>query len=777
MNKLVKRAKLIIVLIASLIILSGFLFVVFRDPLNARGAVDLRRVLLRNSFVQKLLPSYHSFRKLPDLLFFPYYFTKSDLPVYSFYLGPSKLITLSERLPEDPLSGFLTNEDRVYVKGIFKSGDYQDEVKIRYRGTGAHHWNSYQKSYKLKFPKEHLFQGMDNLSLIIPYDRGYFVEPLNFYRAKKFGLTALDLYFARFTLNGQDMGVYLAAEGWSNKWLESRRVPSNMTVYGSDDARSAIGNNTDKTSNLAVKTPEGEIYLNHYTSEVQKGSLEALIDIIYKADDKTFKRLIGNIFDLKKFYGWNIMNILAGSGHFDDTFGNLFLIFNPVSGKFELSPWDPGISRVKGPDGQYQDNRMRLVRRILSISEFREERNKMLKEYLQDEHNLQDDLAFYDKLYQQTRNDFFKDNAKLYNNFQFLRQVGFFRDMIIKNFRDAGLVFDYGTNHYFDGSDQKTIQQTPLAFSGSFARLPETASSIGEFINRNPSFVKIGPREVELPTGIYTFPEDVIIPYGFKVTIRPGTTIFMGKGVSLLSYSPIRAEGAANNPIRIIRAYPQETWGSFAVVNAGSETSKLNYVDIEGGSGDTINGITFTGQASFFTSDVDINHSSFAGASDDDSLNVKYGKAVIENSFWTKNAYDSIDLDFLAEGSIIKNSKFYANSIGKEVEGDAIDISWSNVTLEGNDINGCSDKGISVGEHSNPLIVRNTIQNCLTGIAVKDLSVAEIIDNTIKHVETGIAAYRKKEVFGGGIANIQGIKMEDVKTDYKKDEFSQINLK
>lgn len=758
-----------------LIFLLGLIFISFRNP-QGQGGNDLRRMLLKNKFVEALLPTYHALRKLPDIFFFPYRLTKSNLPTYNLEIDPGKLVELNAGLPEDPMSGQLYNEDRKYVKATFRYGDYEDEVKIRYRGTSAHHWNSYQKSLRIKFPDGHLFQGMKVLDLIIPYDRKYFVEALNFYRAKKFGLTTLDFFYSRLTLNGQDMGVYLTLENWSNSWFEKRPLPL-MSVYAEDDGRNPNSQVTDSAAakgKVMFSVNGKEFYLNEYSGVRQEGSLEAFMEIVENADDKTFKKVIGNIFDMKKFYGWNVMNILAASGHYSE-FGNLFIMFNPVTGKFEMSPWDPDFGTL-GND--FQDKRIKLVRRILSVPEFREERNKILSAYIQNEQNLQDDLTFFNKLYRETRNDFFTDSAKLYNNIQFLRQISLYRKTIQDNFNNAAFILDYDTNHYYDKADREnTKPASKLQWKGSFERFLETGYSIDEFVNQNPRFIKTGENKIVLPAWAYIFSEDVIIPPGLEVGIEPGVTAYMGKGVSILSYSPIIARGTVYSPIKFTRANLEDPWGSLAVVNAGGDQSVFNFVEFNGGFGDIINGMTFTGQASFFSSDVEIDNSIFKNAGDDDSLNVKYGKAIIQNSFWTGNAYDSIDLDFSAEGTIIKDSKFYANNARKEVEGDGIDISWSKVTLEGNDINGCSDKGISIGENSSPVVIRNTIQNCLVGIAVKDLSVAEIIDNIIKRVETGISAYRKKEVFGGGTANVVGGRMEDVKMDYKKDQFSQINLK
>lgn len=749
-----------------------FLWMVARDPLNAAPST-VRSVLLRSAFVQNLLPTYHALRKLPDLLFFPFYFRPSVLPTYHLLVQPVELLALSENLPKDHIGGQLTNELRTSVNGFFQSGQYRSAVKIRYRGTSAHHWNSFQRSLKVKFPADNLFERRDELNLIIPYDRGYFVEPLNFYRAEKLGLTVLPMQFVRVGWNGEDMGVYLASPSWSDKLLDGWTSP--LIVYGSDDARGAA--NAEKKGNTSVsvtlQTTAGPVYLTNYTGRSLKGGLEALMTLVYDADDDAFRKLIGTLVDLPKFYAWNIVNILAGSVHYDDVFGNLFLIFNTVTGRFELSPWDPGLRAITAEGGGYEDDRMRLGRRILSIPEFRAERNRLLKAYLENEDNLRDDLAFYDSLYRDMKKEFFTDGAKLYNNFQFMRQVRTFRDIIAQNARDTSFILSLGDEYYRKASDRGAKSTSALAFADSFAALGEVARTIDEFAARHPSFVRRGSRDLVLPAGVHYFQETVIVPPALRLSIEPGATIYLGAGVSILSYSSVTARGAAAAPVRLLRANPDKPWGVFAVVNA-PDASTLEYVNVSGGSGATHNGITFTGMISFFNSDIVVRHGTFSDAHDDDAFNAKYARVVLRDSLWQDNAHDGVDLDWAETGSEITGSRFFNNGIGGGEGGDAIDLSRSALPVRKNTIDGCTDKGISVGEKSFPVITGNTIVRCATGIAVKDLSEAIIANTSISAASVGVDAYQKHATYGGGFVRASRVRMESVAEEYRKDAFSTI---
>jgi len=770
-----KKFKIIIYSVI-LVFFLAFFSLVFRNPLAESGnpnelAYKLRSALLKSDIFAHLLHPYHSLRKLPDILFAPYLFKKSTLPQYSLSVSPEDLEILNNALPDDPIQGYLRQENRVWVKGVFSAGDYSEKVDIKYRGTNANHWNSFKKSFRVEFPKNNLFQGMRALNLVIPYDRYYFIEPLNFYRAKKLGLTTLDLSFSRLNFNGQDWGVYLSNEHLNNEWLEKRRIPDDAMIFGYDDV-STPEDSPDSLSPYFIQIGNKKLYWDKYTSAEHAGAFETFADIAINSDDETFRKSIGNILDLDKYYSWNVMNILAGSDHLGYD-GNTLLIYNPATGRFEFSPWDVGVFKISNlENGQYVDNRFALSRRIFSFPEFREQRDKLLKSYIEDSAQLEDDLLFYDNLASETKADFYNDNAKLFNNFQFRRQINEFRKEVASNFESAKTVLTYDTEYYTNELDSPNSGDYSPSYPGSFGRFLEAGESRSEFLVKNLEFRQQGENGIVLGPGVYTFYQDIIIPSGLSFTISAGTTLYLDKGVSIVSYSPVVALAEGNSPIRMLPLDSNKKWGAFAVVNTKRSQSRMYNVEFDGGSGDIINGITFTGMAAFHNADVLIEKSTIKNTGNDDGLNIKYGTVVLKDSFFEGNSSDGIDLDFPGKESVLSGNKFYNN--GYAGGGDAIDLSWSNILIENNDINVCTDKGVSVGESSMPVITGNVIQNCDIGIVVKDLSVAEITNNQIKNSRLGISVYQKKDVFGGGIANVKEVHMENVETEYDKDKVSDI---
>ena len=87
------------------------------------------------------------------------------------------------------------------------------------------------------------------------------------------------------------------------------------------------------------------------------------------------------------------------------------------------------------------------------------------------------------------------------------------------------------------------------------------------------------------------------------------------------------------------------------------------------------------------------------------------------------------------------------------------------------------DKGISVGEASNPVIFANYIENCRRGIEIKDRSAPIALNNTLVGNGVGIYTDRKNWRYGGGgFATFINNTLRDNKTSLSLDVFSRITL-
>ena len=712
-----------------------------------------RSFILQQPIAQHFVHTYFSIRKVSDILFFPYIFAKNELPTYSLRISSDNINRLNERLSIDPISGKLKDENKIFVKAYFTSTEsgleYDDYVKVRYRGLSANHWNSLKKSLRIQFPDENYFNGVRLMNFVTPYDRGYFIEPLNMYRAKKLGLIDLEMYFSRLHINGFDSGVYLTFEHWSPEFLAKKSLPESP-LFGVRDE-------------LEMSHTDPLYYKNYLDEDGTRDNeeLRAFLRLLYEADDKTFKSLIPEILNMESFYKWSVLNIVSGTNHQDESH-NTILYFNGVTGKFEIIPWDLNVGDPK--IRPYNDAHSVLMNRVFSINAFKTRRNEILDEYLKDDTNLLDDLSFYDGLYADTKKEFFNDSYKLHNNLKFLKTVRDDRKLIIENWENAKKVLGHSITYSY------TPETVNTAFNGSFTKFLSLGWSRDSFVANNPMFYPIGINSVGL-TGSIFLTDDVIIPSSVQLIIEKGTRVFLDSEVSLIVNGSVNVLGTFDSPVTFKRLNQRKPWGTFLIKNAGPEMSNISFLYAEGGSGSYINGVTTTGMVSVHNSDVMISNSMFREASDDDALNIKKSSGSIKRSYFSDNISDALDIDFSYDGFQVYKNTFNNNG------GDAIDMSYSKIDASENVIETCGDKGISVGEKSQPVIFNNHISKCTIGIAVKDLSYATIKENSIIDNGSGVSLYKKKEEFGGARADLISNSFDRNKEDVVYDDFSSVLIK
>lgn len=717
---------------------------------------NYRTQLLNNTVVQRMIPTYRSLRKLPDIIFLPWSaFAQTKLETYEISISPQNIERMNEALPDAPFHTVLLDESKLWVSAYFRAQGYEGNVKIRYRGNLPSHWNAYQKSYSIKFPKDNLFQGKQKLTLVIPSDRRYIDMSLNSYRAEKLGLIHPDEKLVHIEVNGADNGVLLAFEGWSQPWIEKMPISSLSTLYGLDEYTEGM-TYEDRWSSWNAEEP------------VDFDPLLALQEIINHASDDEFEKLIPRLIDIEDWYSWDVMRILAAGYHgdSDNAFGanNLVLVFERSEGRFKPVPYNtiiytPSNRLLTGHPG-IAGAPPHLFQRILSIPAFRERRDEVFAEYVRTEK--EDDIAFVENWKKMYNREFLMDNAKNDNHFMYMGKI----NESIQAVKD----------HFNDPFDIVSITYTPpvevkdeLIFPESFKYLEGSSVDPLTASYQHPSLL-FKQDKIYVPAGIHTFRETIIIPAHTELHIAAGATLRMEENISLISYSPVTAIGTINKPITIDSIKPNENWGVFAILNTQKSTSTFAYMKIRNGGADTVGGVLISGSLALHNADSIIKNVHISNAQGDDGINIKGAYTEITNSRFDANSSDGMDLDYIDSASIIADNTFTGH------KGDALDISWSNIHITDNIIDGCTDKGISVGEQSTVSIINNEIANCAIGIAVKDSSRARITKNTIRDNATAFSLYQKKLFFGGGHATATANTLQRNHTKFYADNLSSIHL-
>ncbi|MBW2244406.1 MAG: CotH kinase family protein [Deltaproteobacteria bacterium] len=280
------------------------------------------------------------------------------------------------------------------------------------------------------------------------------------------------------------------------------------------------------------------------------------------------------------------------------------------------------------------------------------------------------------------------------------------------------------------------------------------------------SFPLVEARGAEL-TGTVELSETLRVGEGATLSIAPGTRLRMARDVSIFARGRVLALGTAEAPILIEPLDPRQPWGAFALLGPGASGSRFEHVQFVGGGGAELDAVEFKGMVDVhWARDVRFSECLFAdNLRSDDALNAVHADVTVERSRFLRTNADAVDYDY-STGNIVDNV-FEASG------NDAIDLMTSAPVIVGNRIHGSVDKGISVGEASEPWIEGNSIRACVTGIEVKDRSRPWLIANEIRENEIGLLQKAKNWRYGGGgQAKWIGPALAGNATDYRADESS-----
>jgi len=361
--------------------------------------------------------------KATDIIFLPYIFKSHSLPVYEITIKPDDYVLLNSNLPGPGQGRVLLPEFKQDIPAKFNFDNQGYKVDVHYRGLHFDHWQNPKKSWRVKFKKSQLFQGQREINLIIPEDRGIYLEQLSNFRAKKLGLYVADSQFIVLKVNGQTQGVYWQVEHWTPEFLEKQSLPV-ANLYG-------------QNYEVLYGTPgeplfESVQYWKKYTQDEKSetdnyAQIAVLLDLLNNATDKEFFQKLPVILDINNFLAWQAHSVLMGSAH-QDSSHNIRFYWHPDSEKFIIFPWDV-VGFLHWPI-DYNP----LVSRVLKNPDWLQKRNQILSDYVSNLDNLKQDLDYYDQLIDQTQTAIIKDRLKFFSNYGYLQQVKKTRQMLIDQF-------------------------------------------------------------------------------------------------------------------------------------------------------------------------------------------------------------------------------------------------------------------------------------------------------------------------------------------------------
>ncbi len=273
----------------------------------------------------------------------------------------------------------------------------------------------------------------------------------------------------------------------------------------------------------------------------------------------------------------------------------------------------------------------------------------------------------------------------------------------------------------------------------------------------------------------YCLPEGITVSESGALNIEPGVLVGIGAGRNFIVNGRLTALGTEDDTIRFVPLNPTASpWGAFVTHNPNAEVN-LAYTSIIGGS----EGPSWPLSPAFFQLEggrVEL-------------LDSHIGLAQLRG-IWSLNTdlhlervnFEHIPLSpvLTKGGSVVIRSCRFARCSGSIFHGllidiediqtpnsceisdcrmyycvdDAIDLdSVETALISRNYITGCDDKGISIGRHSNGIVISNNIvTECSIGVAIKTSSNSTLYNNIIAFNDVGFSA--PNESGGGGAVNI-----------------------
>ena len=121
----------------------------------------------------------------------------------------------------------------------------------------------------------------------------------------------------------------------------------------------------------------------------------------------------------------------------------------------------------------------------------------------------------------------------------------------------------------------------------------------------------------------------------------------------------------------------------------------------------------------------------------DDMLHIIYSNNIdLDNISLESSKFDAIDID-ISDNIKISNTKILDSG------NDGIDLMESKLIAKNLKIVNSEDKGISVGENSNLVIIDSIIENNVVGIASKDGATVNIKNSDFNQNKLQLSAYKK----------------------------------
>ncbi len=253
-----------------------------------------------------------------------------------------------------------------------------------------------------------------------------------------------------------------------------------------------------------------------------------------------------------------------------------------------------------------------------------------------------------------------------------------------------------------------------------------------------PPYATVAGNSIRIGPGDWRVESPLVFPKGHEVVLVPGTTLRFSRDAYLLVRGSLRAEGTESRPI--VLTAQDDSWKGLYVLQA-EKISRLRHVRFERADFFEDGVLQLTGAVTFYQSNVQMENVIFEGSVAEDALNIVESEFEIRNSTFEDIRSDAFDSDY-AKGTI-------SDSVFRQIGGDGLDTSGSEVVGERLTFERVVDKAVSAGEASEVRLGSVFARDVGAALVSKDGSNLSVKELSVSGAQIAAGmVYRKKSLYG-----------------------------
>ena len=214
------------------------------------------------------------------------------------------------------------------ISGKISLNNESVDTRIRLKGDRKFHYENKEKSsYRFNIKGENIFDGLKSFSIQKPRARNYIHEWIFHKIAKELDIINLKYEFVKFKINGENLGLYVIEESFSNNLLEKNNRRSGP-IFGLEESFSSSD----------IKNIKLDPYqINYWSRPENQNVFLAAKKKLTNFFDK--KNEIDDVLDLQKWADYFVMCDLLMTHH-GVLPKSVKFYYNPISGLFEPIAFD-----------------------------------------------------------------------------------------------------------------------------------------------------------------------------------------------------------------------------------------------------------------------------------------------------------------------------------------------------------------------------------------------------------------------------------------------------